>query len=72
MKETDGENSKIFGASIIPLGQLIRDSRNGYLNDLRQITIYTYSSDGFRGNIAAYILDKQGFNAINIRGGFFA
>jgi rhodanese-related sulfurtransferase len=72
VKETNGGNSKIFGASNIPLGQLIRDSRNGDLDDLRQITIYTYSSDGFRGNVAAEILNKQGFNAINIRGGFFA
>ncbi len=72
VKETDGGDSKIFGASNIPIGQLIRDSRNGDLDDLRQITIYTYSSDGFRGNVAADILNKQGFNAINIQGGFFA
>jgi rhodanese-related sulfurtransferase len=72
VKEPDGGDSKIFGAANIPFGRLIRDARNGDLDDLRQITIYTYSSDGFRGNVAADILNKQGFNAINIKGGFFA
>jgi rhodanese-related sulfurtransferase len=72
VKGIDVKESKIFGASNIPIGRLLRDSRNGDLDDLRQITIYTYSSDGFRGNIAADILNKQGFHAINIHGGFFA
>jgi rhodanese-related sulfurtransferase len=72
VKGIDVKDSKIFGASNIPIGRLLRDSRNGDLDDLRQITIYTYSSDGFRGNVAADYLNKQGFNAINIQGGFFA
>jgi rhodanese-related sulfurtransferase len=72
LTEADGGDSKIFGAVNIPLGQLIKTSRNGDLDDLKQITIYTYSSDGYRGNIAADFLNKQGFNAINIKGGFIA
>ncbi|MDQ6722798.1 MAG: hypothetical protein M3Z01_00835 [Thermoproteota archaeon] len=50
----------------------MKNSRNGDLDDLRLITIYTYSLDGYIGNIAADELNKQGFNAINIEGGFFA
>ncbi len=72
VKEADGGDSKIFGAVNIPFERLVRNSRNGDLDDLRLITIYTYSSDGYRGNVAADELNKQGFNAINIEGGFFA
>ncbi len=39
---------------------------------LDKLQFILYSSDGFRGNVAADILNKQGFNAINIQGGFFA
>ena len=34
--------------------------------------IYTYCSGGYRGNIAADELNKQGFNAITIEGGYSA
>jgi rhodanese-related sulfurtransferase len=72
VKEADGGDSKIFGAVNIPLEQLVKNSRNGDLDDFRLVTIYTYSLDGYRENIAADELNKQGFNAINIEGGFFA
>jgi rhodanese-related sulfurtransferase len=58
VKEADGEESKIFGTVNIPFEQLVRNSRNGDLDDFRLVTIYTYSSDGYRGNIAADEFNK--------------
>jgi rhodanese-related sulfurtransferase len=71
VKQADGDDSKIFGAGNIPFEQLERNSRNGDLDDFGLVTIYTYSSDGYRGNINADDLNKQGFHAVNTEGGFF-
>ena len=56
----------------IPLGQLIRKARHGDLNDLKGKKICTYCSGGYRGNIAADELNKQGFDAVTIEGGYSA
>jgi rhodanese-related sulfurtransferase len=56
----------------MPLGQLIRKVRHGDLNDLKSKKIVTYCSGGYRGNIAADELNKQGFDAITIEGGYSA
>lgn len=66
---TDG---KIEGATNIPLGQLIRKARQGALNDLKDKTICTYCNGGYRGNIGADELNKAGFNAKTIEGGYTA
>ena len=71
-QEPDGGDSKIFGAVNIPLSRLIRHSRNGDLDRLRQVPIYLYSTVGNRADIAAAELNKQGFNAVIIKGGFVA
>lgn len=71
-QEFDGGDSKIFGAVNIPLTRLIRHSRNGDLDRLRQVPIYLYSTVGNRADIAADELNKQGFNAFTIKGGFIA
>ncbi len=71
-QEFDGGDSKIFGAINIPLTRLIRHSRNGDLDRLRQVPIYLYSTVGDRADIAADELNKQGFNAFTIRGVFTA
>jgi rhodanese-related sulfurtransferase len=71
-QEFDGGDSKIFGAVNIPLTRLIRHSRNGDLDKLRQVPIYLYSTVGNRADIAADELNKQGFNAFTIKGGFIA
>ena len=71
-RESDGGDSKIFGAVNIPLTRLVRDSRNGDLNRLRQVPVYLYSTVGNRADIAADELNKQGFNAFSIEGGFIA
>jgi rhodanese-related sulfurtransferase len=73
VRETDElEEGKIDGAVNMPLGQLIRKARHGDLNDLKRKKICTYCSGGYRGNIAADELNKQGFDAITIEGGYFA
>jgi rhodanese-related sulfurtransferase len=62
----------IEGAFNIPLGQLIRKSRRGGLSDLKERKIVTYSNSGYRGAIAADELNKQGFDAVTIDGGYSA
>ena len=66
------EEGKIDGALSMPLGQLIRKARHGDLNEIKRKKIYTYCSGGYRGNIAADELNKQGFNAATIEGGYSA
>jgi rhodanese-related sulfurtransferase len=71
-QEVDGGDSKIFGAVNIPFAKLIRDSKNGDLDRLRQVPVYLYSTVGKRADIAADELNKLGFNAFSIEGGFVA
>ena len=66
------EEGKIDGAVNMPLGQLIRKARHGDLNDLKGNKIVTYCSGGYRENIAADKLNKQGFDAVTIEGGYSA
>jgi rhodanese-related sulfurtransferase len=56
----------------MPLGQLIRNARHGELNSLKGKKICTFCSGGYRGNLAADELNKLGFNAVTIDGGFLA
>ena len=56
----------------MPLGRLIREAKHGDLDEIKRKKIYTYCSGGYRGNIAADELNKQGFNAINIEGDYIA
>ena len=66
------EEGKIYEAVNMPLGQLIRKARHGDLNDLKGNKIVTYCSGGYRGNIAADELNKHGFDAVTIEGGYSA
>jgi hydroxyacylglutathione hydrolase len=66
------EEGVIDGAVNIPLGQLIRKARHGDLDDLKRKKIVTYCSGGYRGNIAADELNKLGFDAVTIEGGYSA
>jgi rhodanese-related sulfurtransferase len=66
------EEGKIDGAVNMPLGQLIRKARHGDLNDVKGKKICTYCSGGYRGNIAADELNKHGFDAVTIEGGYSA
>jgi rhodanese-related sulfurtransferase len=62
----------IEGAANMPLGQLIRKARQGGLDNLKGKTICTYCNGGYRGNIGADELNKKGFAAVTIDGGFAA
>jgi rhodanese-related sulfurtransferase len=64
--------STIEGAVNIPLGQLIRKTRQGGLDDLKGKTISTYCNGGYRGNNGADELNKKGFTALTIDGGYAA
>jgi len=66
------EEGKIDGAVSIPLGQLIRKARHGDMDDLKGKKIITYCNSGYRGNIAADELNKQGFDTVTIEGGYSA
>ena len=66
------EEGKIDGAINIPLGQLIRNARHGDMDDLKGKKIITYCNSGYRGNIAADELNKQGFDTVTIEGGYSA
>jgi rhodanese-related sulfurtransferase len=62
----------IEGAINIPLGQLIRKARQGGLDNLKGKTVCTYCNGGYRGNIGANELNKKGFSAVTIDGGYAA
>jgi len=66
------EEGKIQGAINITLGQLIRKARNGDIDNLKGRKICTYCSGGYRGNIAADELQKEGFDTVTIEGGYTA
>jgi rhodanese-related sulfurtransferase len=61
VRESDElEEGKIDAAANIPLGQLIRKARHGDIDVLKKKKIITYCGSGYRGNIAADELNKQG------------
>jgi rhodanese-related sulfurtransferase len=74
VREADevAEDAMIQGAVNIPLGQLIRKGRQGGLDDLKGKTICTYCNGGYRGNIGADELNKKGFTAVTMDGGYEA
>jgi rhodanese-related sulfurtransferase len=75
VRESDevNEDGKIDTATNMPLGQLIRKARHGDVDDdVRGKKFCTYSSVGYRGNIAAEELAKLRFDAVTIEGGYSA
>jgi rhodanese-related sulfurtransferase len=66
------EEGKINGTVNMPLGEIIRKARHGDLNDLKGKKICTYCSGGYRGNMAADELNRHGFDAVTIEGGYSA
>jgi rhodanese-related sulfurtransferase len=66
------EEGKIDGTVNMPLGEIIRKARHGDLNDLKGKKICTYCSGGYRGNMAADELNRHGFDAVTIEGGYSA
>ncbi len=68
--EIDG--GKIEGSIHMPLGLSIRNVKKKQIEDLRDKKICTYCGTGYRGNIAADELVKEGFNAITLEGGYLS
>ncbi|GFN41075.1 MAG: rhodanese-like domain-containing protein [Thaumarchaeota archaeon] len=61
---------KIEGSQHMPLGLTIRNAKKKQIEDLRDKKICTYCGTGYRGNIAADELNKEGFNAVTLEGGY--
>jgi len=71
VRETDElQGGKIDGSQHMPLGLTIRNAKKKQIEDLRNKKICTYCGSGYRGNIAADELNKEGFNAVTLEGGY--
>ena len=73
VRETDElENGKIENSLSMPLGLVIRNIKQGKIEDLKNKKICTYCASGYRGNIASDELSKSGFISVNLEGCFKA
>ena len=71
VRETDELEGGVIEDSIsMPLGLVIRNAKKKQIEDLRNKKICTYCGSGYRGNIAADELNKEGFNAVTLDGGY--
>ena len=71
VRESDElEGGKIDDSIHMPLGLSIRNAKKKQIEDLRDKKICTYCGTGYRGNIAADELVKEGFNAVTLDGGY--
>ncbi|MCV0400726.1 MAG: rhodanese-like domain-containing protein [Nitrosopumilus sp.] len=66
--ELDG--GKIENSIHMPLGLSIRNAKKKQIENLRDKKICTYCGTGYRGNIAADELVKEGFDAVTLDGGY--
>ena len=65
-------DGKIDGAIHMSLGLSIRNAKKKQIEDMRDKKICTYCGTGYRGNIAADELVKEGFDAVTLDGGYAA
>ena len=71
VRESDElKNGKIENSIHMPLGLSIRNAKKKQIEDLKDKKICTYCGTGYRGNIAADELVKEGFNAVTLEGGY--
>ena len=71
VREFDEIESGIIEDSIhMPLGLCIRNVKKKQIEDMKDKKICTYCGTGYRGNIAADELGKEGFYAVTLDGGF--
>jgi rhodanese-related sulfurtransferase len=71
VRESDElEGGKVDDSIHMPLGLSIRNAKKKQIEDLRDKKICTYCGTGYRGNIAADELVKEGFNAVTLEGGY--
>lgn len=61
---------QIDGSMHMPLGLAIRNAKKKQIENLRGKKICTYCGTGYRGNIAADELKKEGFDAVTLDGGY--
>ena len=66
------QKGKIENSQHMPLGLVIRNVKQGKIDELKSKKICTYCASGYRGNIAADELAKAGFSAVNLKGGYMA
>jgi rhodanese-related sulfurtransferase len=64
------EGGKIEDSIHMPLGLCIRNTKKKQIEDMKDKKICTYCGTGYRGNIAADELNKEGFNAVTLDGGY--
>ena len=70
VRELDELEGGIIENSIhMPLGLCIRNAKK-QIDDMRDKKICTYCGTGYRGNIAADELSKEGFYAVTLEGGY--
>ena len=71
VRETDELEGGVITDSIsMPLGLVIRNAKKKQIDNLKDKKICTYCGTGYRGNIAADELIKEGFNAVTLEGGY--
>ncbi len=71
VRETDELDGGVIDASIsMPLGLVIRNAKKKQIENLKDKKICTYCGTGYRGNIAADELVKEGFDAVTLEGGY--
>jgi len=71
VRESDELEGGVIEDSIsMPLGLVIRNAKKKQIDDLKDKKICTYCGTGYRGNIAADELVKEGFNAVTLEGGY--
>ena len=71
VRETDELEGGVIEDSIsMPLGLVIRNAKKKQIDNLKDKKICTYCGTGYRGNIAADELVKEGFDAVTLEGGY--
>ena len=71
VRESDELDGGVIADSIsMPLGLVIRNAKKKQIDNLKDKKICTYCGTGYRGNIAADELVKEGFNAVTLEGGY--
>ncbi len=71
VRETDELDGGVIDDSIsMPLGLVIRNAKKKQIENMRDKKICTYCGTGYRGNIAADELVKEGFDAVTLEGGY--
>ena len=71
VREPDELDGGIIDGSVsMPLGLVIRNAKKKQIENLRDKKICTYCGTGYRGNIAADELVKEGFDAVTLEGGY--